>query len=146
MTKESHREKVIHVHYTEDPKARSLREQANQLKSKNSVLKQKIDFQERRISFGSDNYMTAVEKVGENSVRRLRKSNMNAQNFGVTIKHDNSLPLEAWLSDRNVEHTPTRKNVLHTSVNVTPTRIDTSHNAEQECKVLLNDKEVTAMN
>merc|ERR1711957_298081 len=85
------REKHIHVSYIPDPKAADIRHKIEEMRSKNKTLKQKIDFQNERISHAGGNYHYDDAEVDGKHVRQVRKSNKYKQNANVTVSHASHL-------------------------------------------------------
>jgi len=81
------KEKHIHVTYIPDQNAVAIRSQIEEMKSRNATLKQKIDFQNTRISHGGGNYVYEEKEVEGKKVRQVRKSNRNKQNENVHISN-----------------------------------------------------------
>jgi len=61
------------------------------MRSKNKTLKQKIDFQNERISHAGGNYHYDDAEVEGKQVRQVRKSNKYKQNANVTVSHASHL-------------------------------------------------------
>jgi len=93
--------KQIHVTYIPDPQAAALRTEIEGMRSRNSALKQKIDFQNQRINHGGLNYVYEEKEVDGKKVRQVRKSNRNRQNEGVTIQTAESHHLVSQLNVQN---------------------------------------------
>jgi len=81
----STREKHTTVIYTESAEAMELKNQINQLTSENRALNDKILFHGNRITYGTSNYSHSLEMDNGREVRKVRKSNKNAQNHGVQV-------------------------------------------------------------
>jgi hypothetical protein len=80
-TQSKQTERRTTVHMVANPEATALKNRLNDLQSQQSVIRQKINFQDERTRYGASNYEYSTENVGGSMVRKLRKSNKNSQNL-----------------------------------------------------------------
>merc|ERR1712228_189392 len=84
-------QKTTTVVHQEDPRCSQLRAELSLLQQRNSALKQKVQFHDTRIQYGSRNYTHVDEVVEGGVVRQIRKSNKNKQNERVQVMRDGHL-------------------------------------------------------